>query len=333
MIAFDENSEEMKRINREWWEKYMQLATADYIRKISGIATFSSDKDAFHIDNSFHGKPAPNHIIYKLGSPLMSADGKRGYEFVVEYDRYEPNVGIYFGAKGLIFDTENTEKQIAIINAEWEQVRPAIMLALNDMYPECHFNLTQRYKQTDNANNYTYWPFWIELHEHEPIEVACHAVIAIRRLYERLVAGNCPDCRLSDRTPQRLIQAAFTDDAYQRFVCAMYAGNVSHATTVNTFVERMLSEQIIERETIFEHAYRLKDIDMTGFAFLMVAFYVSLSNGKTRGRLPWQGIVDVFLNEDLRRMDNLKRLYGAPVGAARDKAERRAAALLKSLIP
>jgi hypothetical protein len=352
MAGFDENSEEMRRINRERWEKYVQLATADYIRKISELSSFSSDRGAFHLDNSFHGIPAPNHIIYKLGEPLMSADGKHGYEFVVEYDRYDPNVGIYYGAKALIFDTENAEAQIDAINSEWEQVRSAVMLALSNVYPECHFNQIQRYKLTDNANNFTYWPFWIVLYENEPIAVAGHAVTIIRKLYEQLFAGNCPDCQLSERTPQHHIEAAFTDAAYARFVNSMIGKSTNRAdeitAKVNTFMEQMLSRQIIERDEIFEHAYCLKNIEMTDFAFLMVEFVTSLSPKESKDeddskkgknsdkssehRIPWQSIVDIFLSANKRRMDNLKRLYGAPVGATRSKTWNQAKALLKSLL-
>jgi hypothetical protein len=92
----------------------------------------------------------------------------------------------------------------------------------------------------------------------------------------------------------------------------------------------MLREQLIIRSTIYEHAYCLKNIDMTDFAFLIVTFIESLS-GENAKRTPWQCIVDLFLSADMRRMDNLKRLYGAPVGAARRKAQRSANELLQTL--
>jgi hypothetical protein len=335
MANFDKDSTEMRRINRAYWEKYMQLASADYISKINGLATFSSDSGGFHCDNTVHGTPEPNHIIYKLGPTLMSADGAHGYEFVVEYDRYQPNVGIYFGAKSLIFDTANAESQIEIVDREWEQIRQAVMLALSNIYPDGHFNQLQRYKLTDNANNFTYWPFWIVLHEQEPIEIAGHAVTVIRKLYEMLLAGNRPNCRLSQRTPQHRIEAAFTNAAHRRLINAIIGKETTRATeitdAVNSFIRQLLDARIIVRSTIFEHAYCLKNIDMTDFAFLIVTFIESLSGGNAK-RTPWQCIVDLFLSADMRRMDNLKRLYGAPAGAARRKAQRNANELLQSLI-
>ena len=47
----------------------------------------------------FNGNKAPHHMMYKLGT-LYSKDGCRGYEFLIEYDVYEPVVGIYYGCKG-----------------------------------------------------------------------------------------------------------------------------------------------------------------------------------------------------------------------------------------
>jgi hypothetical protein len=337
MANFDDKSAEIQRMNLAHWQKYMQRASADYIHKINGLASFSSDRGSFHIDNSFHGIPAPNHIIYKLGAPLLCANGAHGYEFVVEYDRFEPNVGIYFGAKALIYDTANAEAQIEFINNEWEQLRPAVMLALSNMYPDCHFNSAQRYKLTDNANNFTYWPFWIVLHEHEPIEIAGHAVTVIRKLYEQLIAGNCPKCQLSERTPQPRIEAAFTNAAHRRLINAIIGKDTDRAdqitAAVNTFIEQMLHADIIVRTPIFEHAYCLKNIDMTDFAFLVVTFIESLSaSDNNTKRTPWQCIVNTFISANMRRMDNLKRLYGAPVGAARRKAQRQANELFKSLM-
>ena len=62
----------------------------------------------FKADASFHGNKAPHHMMYKLGT-LYSKDGCRGYEFLIEYDVYEPVVGIYYGCKGLIRRWECTK--------------------------------------------------------------------------------------------------------------------------------------------------------------------------------------------------------------------------------
>ncbi len=59
------------------------------------------------LKGTLHHKDAPNHLMYKVDT-LYSKDGHRAYEFLLEYDVYEPTVGIYYGCKGLTlpgFDT------------------------------------------------------------------------------------------------------------------------------------------------------------------------------------------------------------------------------------
>ena len=42
-----------------------------------------------------------------------------------------------------------------------------LLLFLKNTFPGKFF--THRFKPTNNANNHTYWPFWITLHEDEDI--------------------------------------------------------------------------------------------------------------------------------------------------------------------
>lgn len=334
-MQFDENDEAMRRLNQRYWEHYVQCASAHYVTKIAGIESFCGVLGAFHLDNTFHDHVAPNHIIYKLGEALMCADGSHGYEFVVEYDRYEPNVGIYFGVKGLIFDRANQHTVIEHINREWQQTREAVKLMLSNVYPQYNFDSDLRYKLTDNANNYTYWPFWITLQECEPVEVAAQAVTVIRKIYEQMMAGSLATCGVSTVRDAQPVVGAFTNKAYDRLVSSLAGKNAARVPLVSVafshFIEVMLREGIIERSSLLERGYVLKTIDMTEFAFLIVAF-VERTRGEKLIRTPWQDVVNVFLNADMHRMDNLKRLYGAPDDIARRRAARRAAVLLNELL-
>lgn len=70
---------------------------------------------------SFHGIGAPNHLMYKIDT-LYSQDGHRAFEFLIEYDVYEPSVGIYYGCKGLTLEGYNHDSSRQVPN--W--LRPAI---------------------------------------------------------------------------------------------------------------------------------------------------------------------------------------------------------------
>lgn len=93
----------------------------------------------FKADASFHGNKAPHHMMYKLET-LYSKDGCRGYEFLIEYDVYEPVVGIYYGCKGLILD-ENDKDGMAMFNEEWEDIRYYVTAVLENTFPG-KFSLT-----------------------------------------------------------------------------------------------------------------------------------------------------------------------------------------------
>lgn len=72
-------------------------------------------------------------MMYKLGT-LYSKDGCRGYEFLIEYDVYEPVVGIYYGCKGLILDG-NDEDGEKMFNEEWKDIRYYVTAVLENTFP------------------------------------------------------------------------------------------------------------------------------------------------------------------------------------------------------
>lgn len=169
--------DKIRERNRKHWEELNGIASEFYKKKMRLL----DEVEDFKADASFHGNKAPHHMMYKLET-LYSKDGCRGYEFLIEYDVYEPVVGIYYGCKGLILD-ENDKDGMAMFNEEWEDIRYYVTAVLENTFPGKFF--THRFKPTNNANNHTYWPFWITLHEDEDIvEVGARAVRLIRSVYE-----------------------------------------------------------------------------------------------------------------------------------------------------
>ena len=167
-----------KEVNEAYWCELTKKASEKYKKTMRRM---DSCED-FVRDDSFHGHEAPNHMMYKLET-LYSKDGHRAYEFLVEYDKWEPTVGIYYGCKGLILDGDTDEEKTRF-DSEWKEIKEELTFILNNVFTTIDF--TPRFKPTNNLNNATYWPFWVTLNENEDIiKVAARATRIIREVYKR----------------------------------------------------------------------------------------------------------------------------------------------------
>lgn len=112
----------------------------------------------------------PRYITHTVAT-LLSADGHRSYEFLIEYDIYNPSQGIYFGCKSTTLPNYDHKSETANALSDWQLARPFVTLRLNNVFVVKDF--TYRYKDTDNDADLTFWPFWISLYEDEsPVDVA-----------------------------------------------------------------------------------------------------------------------------------------------------------------
>ena len=137
-------------------------------------------KPLFRRDDSYNGIHANHHTMYKLDD-LHNKDNSITYEFLIEFDRNDPCLGIYYGCKGLIKKGDNLEQQ-EIMSREWNnQIKPKVLERLNKLFVEKRFD--NRFKPTDNANDNTFWPFWISLYEDE------NMLEVIRDEYKRYIEG------------------------------------------------------------------------------------------------------------------------------------------------
>ena len=160
-----------------------------YEEKICTLNDLKYDDGSFvfNRDDSYNGIKADRHIMYKL-PPLHNGDGSIYYEFLIEFDKKDPSLGIYYGCKGLIKKGDNEEK-IKEMDEDWEIIKKNVTERLNGLFPDKCFD--NRFKLTDNANDNTYWPFWIRLYDDENVkEVAARATIIIRDEYKRYLENN-----------------------------------------------------------------------------------------------------------------------------------------------
>ena len=296
-------------VNKAYWQKLTEAASKGLQEKMQLLDEITD----FHRNDSFLGNRSSNHMMYKL-EPLYSKDGHRAYEFLVEYDKWEPTVGIYYGCKGLILKGDLNE-EIATFDKEWSQIMNEVLYVLNNIFPEKDY--THRFKQTNNANDNTYWPFWISLYEDEDIiEVAARATMVIRKIYKRYLEDEA--FKHHDIIPKKLKTiTAFTKDAYNDFVKSLK--NDANYKNFLQFREFLLQNKHIEKNDTYEVCWTV-NMSNIEFAFLWAAFceYIGLIGNKD-AVVPWQHITKIFMNKDGEVFkDNLKKQYSNPT-IAKDK--------------
>jgi hypothetical protein len=291
-------------VNEKYWRKLTEAASQSLQEKMHLL----DDVDGFTRDNSFHGNKASNHMMYKLES-LFSKDGHREYEFLVEYDIWEPTVGIYYGCKGLIHEGE-VDKEIAKFDEEWNVIINEVLYVLNNTFPEKDY--THRFKPTNNANDNTYWPFWISLYEDEDIiDVAARATIIIRNIYHKYLNGTI--FTKHEIEPKHLVtKTAFTQDAYIEFISSLKTND--NVKSFKKLMEYLSATNLVERNETYERCWTVK-MQNVDFAFLWAAFceYIGIKKKEDKAPVPWQNVIKIFVNKDGETYkDNLKRQYSDP---------------------
>lgn len=131
--------------------------------------------------------PEANYLMYRHRC-FKVAGSNRWCEFLMEYDIYHPSHGIYFGCKVVTAPHCDHLAEIALAIHDWTQVKPIVLLRLNNVFPDKDF--THRFRLTDNDANHTYWPFWIQLYEDEDIiAVGLRALNIIASVYAEYFEG------------------------------------------------------------------------------------------------------------------------------------------------
>lgn len=302
-------------VNEAYWRKLTEAASKSLQAKMRILDNCTD----FHRDDSFHGNKAPNHMMYKLET-LYSKDGHRAYEFLVEYDIWQPTVGIYYGCKGLILKG-NVDEEIAIFDDEWNHIINEVLYVLNNIFPNKDF--THRFKPTDNANDNTYWPFWISLYEDENIiEVGARATMVIRNIYQKFLNGKTFKQHIIEEKKIKT-NTAFTNDAYNEFVESLKSND--NYKSFRDFQKYLLNNDLLEENDIYEKGWTVKMSNLK-FAFLWAEFcdYIGLikldKKDKEKVHVPWQHITKIYVNKEGEPFnDNLKKQYSNPTGTEYDK--------------
>lgn len=265
-------------------------------------------------DDTYNGINAPYYIMYKL-KPIEH--NGLVYEFLVEYQIGDPNTGIYFGCKVLNRDvmayfkngdfdiaTQLTHKMIDDTDKEWKiHLKNAVAVVLNNSFPDKKFNL--RFCRTENANDGTYWPFWIRLNEEEDIvTVAANAVKLIKNVYlthfsdHGVLPSGQPEsdetnCKHAGRKKTASNARYFSSAAYRE--CRILHRIDKNTCYLDDIINELCNNKTISRsEDIYECAFIINE------EFSILDFCKELDRLRTRKNgerltLRWTALEKIFL--------------------------------------
>ncbi len=304
----------LTNLKTSYKDKYLQR-----IRKLDGLKTFVED-------NSFNGVKAGHHIMYKLvcdaegHTELLSKDGNRAYEFLIEFDLEDVAYGIYYGCRGLIKGGDQ-EEQIARLQSEWDDVLfGETCNVLNNTFVDKEFS--GRFQKTNNANNRTYWPFWLSLYEDEDVvDVAALAVRLIFNVYKRyLVDGIVPETKRV--VPKSVdVRTRCTQDAFDGALSLLdheskqlMFDSAKAKAVFKRFIRMAVKEgrnrkQGLIEDTNYEKCWRFYRIRNVQAGFLFAELTERMGVRKNNETVPWRYIPDNFLSEKGEPMENIRQSY------------------------
>lgn len=256
------------------------------------------------------GEKDEKYMRYLLTS-IDHPDGGRRYEFLIEYDIFNPSQGVYFGCKSLTLPAHRHSVQIRRAQEDWQRAMPFVIQRLNNIFVDKDF--TYRFRDSDNDNNGTFWPFWISLYEDEdPRQIGVRALENIATVYRQLISGSLPTVPPAvSGGKTTAVRTAFTEEAYDALRESIRK-TIRTKTGLNeladqgwelfeTFLRRAESEGIIIREESYERAWcpdsGFGDVDfkcMMQFLFDSIAMRIGIENLG----VPWESLLKIFMRPD-----------------------------------
>lgn len=260
------------RLYKKFYAKYVKT----YIDEILRLKT---DPD-FVRDDTYNGVKTDHHIVFKLkcdeqgSTRLVSADGNRGYEFLIE------------------FDLNNTFENIDFVK--------------------------ERFQPTNNANNRTFWPFWISLYKGEDVlKVAGTATKLIFRAY-RIFLQNDRKHSISERKKKAVdfSKTRYTIDAYDQLMKKIEKEKPRGREILEHFLERATQADVglLEEDLHYEKCWRVKELSNDAFACVLsqLSWQIDKSTdpNASPGTVLWSYFTPIILSSEGRTIDSLRQSYG-----------------------
>ena len=283
-----------------------------YVNKyIERIHTLKKDND-FIEENSYHEVQSSKLIMYKLlcgagATRIVSEDGNRGYEFLVEFDKGTPAYGIYYGCRGLVLGGNQVE-QIEQFKRDWAVVKGEITKVLNDTFIDKDYSF--RYQDSTNADNKTFWPFWIALYEDEDvIDVAGRATKIIKTIYELYLGGRkFKPVEVRKKPP---VRTCFTEAAFKNVISDIKedcpSGKSANAISVfRAFLKNAEKKHILSRDVRYEKCWKFISLKNVEAAHLIAAVIKRMGTGD---RDSWKYFTPILISKKDEPFQNLRQSY------------------------
>lgn len=297
-----------------FYEENHKIFVDGYLKEMDRL----EKDDRFKHDDTYHNVKSSHHTVYKLitdkqkgGTRIINKEGTRGYEFLIEFDKEKPSYGIYYGCRGLILGGVQAE-EIMNFKHEWEQIlRPKVCEVLNNTFPQKNFN--RLCLVTDNANNKTYWPFWIRLSEDEDIsETAGLATCLIYNVYKLYLENpNSPILKANDKYspfPSPL-DTHYTIKAYNE----LFKDLKETKKRINLIIRESLKNRLIEKNNLYEKAWNYKRFnsnhEFSFFLYKLYQDYIKPNNKELDDTKIWSLFTPLFLSKTGKPLPNLRREY------------------------
>lgn len=292
---------------------------ANYLKTFVDELDRMESVEDFVRDDTYHGIKSGHHRAYKLKvgpageTFLESSDKTRRYEFMIEFDFDDASYGIYYGCRGLILGG-NQEEQIHIFDSEWARLRNEICLVLNNTFPSLDF--TRRFQLTNNANNRTYWPFWISLYAGEDIiDVAARATRLMAKVYLHFLNSSDIPTETSvmknvDKELPRFSEVKYRsilNEIMGRSRIAAQA-NAEKAAAFKEFFKLAEKMGILTKDDRYEKAWRVCKYKNIEIAALIIHYCKRYNLQKNKGT-PWGYFEDLILSEKGTMLEDLKKSY------------------------
>ena len=265
---------------------------------------------AQELAGSVRGVKDTNYMKFSH-SVIERPEEGRIFEFLIEYDIYNPSQGIYFGCKSVTLPGFSHDTLIRMAIEEWEQIRPFALQRLNNVFVNKDF--THRFRQTDNAHNGTFWPFWISLYEDEdPREVGCRCLDIISGVYKDFFAGLLPESRpIFPEEKSLKVETAFTFEAFENLEQTVKK-NIRKKTSdaslpdvawriISGFFDFAEQKGWFSRVAGYEMAWAIDDkFGDVDFYFIIKHLFDKLEIKLNIGRLspPWGALTRLFLRKN-----------------------------------
>jgi len=281
-----------------------------FIDRMNEMETDSS----FVRDDSYHSVHSSHHIMYKLNvdtlgnTMLVSSDGLRGYEFLVEFDKDDPAYGIYYGCRGLIFGGDQGE-QIDIFDREWqENLKYVVCKVLNDTFVDMDFS--KRFQMTNNANNKTYWPFWISLGvEEDIIQVAARAMKLIFNIYQMYLSGNLIPETIKTKDKAKSFETRYTENAYNSAI-KKYCKKAESKRIFEKFIRGAVKYHVIEQDFRYEKCYKFVSISNAVLGYMLSQLCVNMGLSKSeKDKIVWSLFIPIFVSHTGESLDSIRKSH------------------------